>query len=74
MPKYMAAMLKSVSGQYEAAVHDLERVAKQSPDWAAPHIELAKLYYRLHRTEDGLRERTLANKITAQQQQQQWGH
>ncbi len=68
--EYLVAMLKSVSGQYEAAVHDLEQVAKQSPDWPAPHIELAKLYYRLHRPEDGLRERKLADEVTARQERQ----
>jgi len=67
--QYQLAMLKSAGGQYERAVEDLEKISKDNPDWLPPHLELAKLYYKLHRTEEGLRERALADKLTEQQQQ-----
>jgi hypothetical protein len=33
-----------------------------------PHIELANVYYRLHRPEDGAKERQIVAQLTAQQQ------
>jgi tetratricopeptide (TPR) repeat protein len=70
--RYTSALIKSVRGQYEAAVRDLETVTKAEPDWLAPHVELAKLYYKLHRSEDGLHERQIASKLAARQQQGQF--
>jgi Tfp pilus assembly protein PilF len=64
------AMLKSTSGEYEAAAQDLESVIKDDPNWLEPHVELASLYYRLHRPADGARERQIVEKITAEQQAQ----
>lgn len=70
MARYEAAMLKSTSGQYAEAVEDLERVVKEDPTWLEPHVELATLYYKLHRTEDGANERKIVEKLTAEQQKQ----
>jgi tetratricopeptide (TPR) repeat protein len=66
--QYQSAMLKSASGEYDAAVRELEEISRKAPDWLQPHVELAKLYYQLHRPQDGLRERELANKLAARQQ------
>lgn len=66
--RYQSAMLKSASGEYDAAVRELEEISRKAPDWLEPHIELAKLYYQLHRPQDGLRERELAKMLAAQQQ------
>jgi lipopolysaccharide biosynthesis regulator YciM len=68
MARYEMAMLKSTAGDYEAAVKDLENVVKDDPNWLEPHVQLASLYYRLHRPEDGARERGIVDKITAEQQ------
>lgn len=68
MVRYESAMLKSTSGQYEAAAADLENLIKDTPDWLEPHVELASLYYRLHRPADGVRERQVVEKLTAEQQ------
>ena len=54
---YEMALVKSASGQVDAAVADLERVVRGDPKWLEPHIQLAALYYKLHRPTDGLRER-----------------
>ena len=68
MARYEAAMLKSTSGDYEVAARELEQLVKDDPDWLEPHIELATLYYRLHRPEDGARERQVVERLSAEQQ------
>ena len=67
--RYEMALWESTSGQYEAAAEQLEKLVKEKPEWLDPHVELASLYYRLHRPEDGLRERKTVEQLTAQQQQ-----
>lgn len=68
MARYEAAMLKSTSGQYAEAAQELERLVKDDPNWLEPHVELATLYYKLHRPADGAREREIVDKLTAEQQ------
>jgi len=47
---------------------DLEKVVQDDPNWAQPHVELAALYFRLNRQEDGERERSTFDRLTAEQQ------
>jgi tetratricopeptide (TPR) repeat protein len=70
MARYESAMLKSTSGDYETAARELEQLSKDDPDWLEPHVELAALYYRLHRPEDGAKQRQIVDQITAKQQSQ----
>lgn len=70
MARYEHAMLKSTSGDYETAAKELEALTKDDPDWLEPHVELAALYYRLHRPEDGAKERRIVDQINAKQQSQ----
>jgi Flp pilus assembly protein TadD len=70
MARYEDAMLKSISGEYEAAAQELEQVVQDDPTWLEPHVELASLYYRLHRPADGAKERQAVDRITAEQQAQ----
>jgi lipopolysaccharide biosynthesis regulator YciM len=58
------ALLKNASGQTEQAVADLERVERQDPDWLDPHVQLAALYYKVHRPADGLRERQIVARMS----------
>jgi tetratricopeptide (TPR) repeat protein len=69
MARYEMGLMESASGQYQAAADDLEKVAKEDPGWLEPHVELASLYYRLHRPEDGLKERQIVDRLTAEQQE-----
>lgn len=69
LARYEWALWKSTSGDYQAAVDQLEKLVADDPQWLDPHVELAALYYRLHRPEDGARERQIVDKLTAQQQQ-----
>jgi tetratricopeptide (TPR) repeat protein len=68
MARYESAMLKSTSGEYEAAAKQLEGVVKDNPDWLEPHVELTSLYYKLHRPSDGAKERAIVDRLTAEQQ------
>jgi Flp pilus assembly protein TadD len=68
MARYESAMLKSTSGDYEGAERQLEQLVKDDPNWLEPHVELATLYYRLHRPEDGAKERQIVDRLTAEQQ------
>jgi Tfp pilus assembly protein PilF len=68
LARYESAMLKSTEGQYQAAADQLEQVAREKPDWLEPHVQLATLYYKLHKPEDGARERQIVDRLTAEQQ------
>ena len=65
---YEMALWESTSAHYEEAARDLESLEKSNPDWLQPHVELATVYYRLHRQADGARERDIVAKMKAQQQ------
>lgn len=68
LARYESALLKSTSGENQAAAQILEQLVKDDPDWLEPHVELANLYYKLHRPDDGARERAIVDKLTADQQ------
>ncbi len=70
MARYEAAMLKSTTGDYENAARELEQLTKDDPEWLDPHVQLAALYYRLKRPDDGARERQIVDRISAKQQAQ----
>jgi tetratricopeptide (TPR) repeat protein len=68
MARYEVAMWNSTSGHYEVAAKYLEDVTRTDQNWLEPHIELANVYYRLHRPQEGAREREIVTRLTAQQQ------
>lgn len=68
--RYEWARLERTEGQVEAAARDFEKVVHDDPTWAQPHVELAALYFRLNRQEDGERERAIFDRLTAEQQKQ----
>jgi tetratricopeptide (TPR) repeat protein len=63
------AKLDAMQGKNSEAVALLEGLEKADPNWLEPHVELAPLYYKLHRAEDGQRERKAVDEIQAKQQQ-----
>jgi tetratricopeptide (TPR) repeat protein len=67
MAGYEVAMLKSTSGDYQAAAEQMEKVVKLDPTWLEPHVELASLYYRLHRPTEGKQERQTVEQITEEE-------
>lgn len=62
------AKLNAITGREDEAVKELEALEKQTPDWIDPHIQLAALYYKLHRPADGQRERQIVQQLQARQQ------
>ncbi len=65
---YEMALLESATGQDLEAVAELEKVEHADPNWLDPHVRLAALYYKVKRPADGLRERGIVEKLTAEQQ------
>lgn len=68
MARYESAMLASQMGQYDVAARELEKLTKDDPSWLEPHVQLAAVYYKLHRSADGAREREIVEHMTAEQQ------
>jgi tetratricopeptide (TPR) repeat protein len=68
LARYEWARLERTEGEVEAAVKDFEKVVRADPNWAQPHVDLAALYFRLNRQEDGERERAIYDRLTAEQQ------
>jgi tetratricopeptide (TPR) repeat protein len=62
------AKLNGMTGKYSEAAATLEDLEKTDPGWLEPHIELALVYYKLHRPQDGDREREIVRQIDAAQQ------
>lgn len=68
MARLQMAKLNGMTGKYSEAAATLEELEKGDPNWIDPHIELAAIYYKLHRPEDGERERTIVQQIEAKQE------
>ena len=68
MARLQMAKLNGMTGKYADAAATLEQLEKADPNWIDPHIELAAIYYKLHRPDDGQRERNIVQQIEAKQQ------
>jgi tetratricopeptide (TPR) repeat protein len=66
LARYELARVERSRGDIETAVRNFEKVIAAEPDWLRPHIELAALYYRLNRPEDGQKERAIVDKMYMQ--------
>lgn len=66
--KLQMSKLDAMTGKYDEAAAALESLEKADPNWLDPHVELASIYYKLHRPEDGQRERAIVEQIEARQQ------
>ena len=60
--------MEKALAQPEAAVADLEEAVKIRPDWLEAHVQLAALYFQVHRTADGARERQIVDRLSAEAQ------
>jgi len=65
---YLRASLHIATGQNDDARQELERIVQRSPDFVEAHVQLATVYYRLKRKEDGDRERAIVDRLNAQKQ------
>ena len=65
---YALALVDKAQTQPDSAVVELEEAVKIRPDWLEAHVQLAALYFQLHRTTDGARERQLVDKLSEEAQ------
>ena len=70
LARYQMALLKIAQDHPVEALADLQAIAQQDPQWLQPHVQLAALYYRLHRPAEGATERKIVDRLMADQQKQ----
>ena len=61
------ARLRNVKGDTNGALELLEDLERTEPEWLDPHVELAAVYFKLHRADDGRRERGIVEMLKANQ-------
>lgn len=71
--RYQMANVDLATGNPEQALHALEALIAESPDFAEAHATLATAYYRLNRRADGDRERAISQKLMDQRDALQTG-
>jgi Tfp pilus assembly protein PilF len=64
------AKLDAMTGKNAEAAATLEELEMADPKWLEPHVELAAIYYKLHRPEDGQRERDIVEQMEARQEKE----
>ena len=69
LTRLQIAKLDAMTGKNDEAASILEDLEKHDPNWLDPHVELAPIYYKLHRPADGDRERGIVAQIQAKQQE-----
>jgi len=62
------ARLNAMTGKIPEAAAALEALERADPKWLDPHVELAAIYYKLHRPEDGKRERDIVEQLRTLQE------
>ncbi len=67
--RFELAKVQNAQGQTQAALKNFETVAQAIPQWLPPHVELAALYFKLKRPEDGAREKQIVDRITEEERQ-----
>jgi tetratricopeptide (TPR) repeat protein len=66
LARYQMARVQRSRGDIPGAVLNFEKVIGAEPDWLRPHIELAALYYKLNRPEEGMKERAIVDRLYMQ--------
>uniref|UniRef100_UPI0015D71C86 tetratricopeptide repeat protein n=1 Tax=Nevskia soli TaxID=418856 RepID=UPI0015D71C86 len=70
LARYELARIEKTRGDVKAAVADLEKVVAADPNWLRPHVELATLYYKVNRPQDGEKERATVERLQKEGVQQ----
>jgi tetratricopeptide (TPR) repeat protein len=63
---YELALVLRADGDSDGALKNLLVVVRENPGWLQPHIELSALYYRLHRPDEGAKERQIVDRLSAE--------
>ena len=67
-PMFQLAQLVNAQGKPEEAAKYLEAVVAQLPNYNQAHVLLARIYFKLKRSEDAKREQAIITRLTAEQQ------
>ncbi|MBV9269413.1 MAG: tetratricopeptide repeat protein, partial [Acidobacteriaceae bacterium] len=67
---YALALVDKSQGKFDSAVTEMEQAVKIRPDWLEAHVALAGLYFQLHKTADGARERQIVDRLSEQEQKE----
>jgi tetratricopeptide (TPR) repeat protein len=70
LARYELARIEKTRGDVKAAVADFEKVVAADPNWLRPHVELATLYYKVNRPQDGEKERATVERLQKEGVQQ----
>jgi tetratricopeptide (TPR) repeat protein len=65
--RFELAKVQKAQGQAQVALKNVEAVALAIPEWLPRHVELAALYFKLKRPEDGAREKQIVDRITEEE-------
>ena len=65
--RYELALVARAEGHNDEALRTLQGIVRDDPTWLQPHIELAALYYKLNRPEDGAQEQQTVDHLLATQ-------
>ncbi len=68
---YQMGQIDKQAGSLEDAREAFEEAEKEAPNWLEPHVQLASLYYRLKRPQEGKREREAVSRLSAIQNKPQ---
>jgi tetratricopeptide (TPR) repeat protein len=68
--RFQMAQVEVAQGRQDAAAADLESITRAAPNILEVHVQLSALYYRLHRPEDGQRERQIVEHLLAAPEEQ----
>jgi len=71
--RFYLASIDVAQDKLNEALPALEQLVKDTADFAAAHVMLATVYYRMGRKADGDREKAIVNKLNAEQQAKQPG-
>ena len=65
---YELALVERAEGNLTGALAELRVAEHRMPNWLQPHVELAALLYRLHRSVEGAKEKAIVDKMVAVEQ------
>jgi tetratricopeptide (TPR) repeat protein len=71
--RYQLAAIALSEGKADEARRELESIVKESPQFTEAHVTLSIAYFRLKRPEDGNREKSIVERLTAEAQAKQPG-
>jgi tetratricopeptide (TPR) repeat protein len=71
--RYQLASIDFAQGKEEQAREEFEDIAKAQPKFVEAHVELARIYYKEKRKQDGDRERAIVRELDAEKQAEEPG-